>query len=173
MLIYVSRYLLSELSFSHSILAPVIACYCCPCCTPHKPEFCCDLCHPNHWQPPSDIDPYIRPVRCAPKYNPKAFTTNTQQQTLRSHLVDLRSSLADEVLPKGGFVSPQAVISTKLLDHIIGLAHEQKLRSLEALRQQILGWAFLDSHGLHIFELIQQFCPPPSSSPFTTVPLQR
>ena len=97
---------------------------------------------------------------------------NTQQQTLCSRLVDLCSSFSDEVLPKGGFVAPQAVMSTKLLDHIVGLAHKQKLRSLEALRQQILGWAFLDSHGLRIFELIQQFCPPPLSSPFTTVPLQ-
>ena len=98
---------------------------------------------------------------------------SAQEQSLHSALVELHGTLADEVLPKGSFVSPQALMSTKLLDHIVGLVHEQKLCSLEALCQQVSGWAFLDSHGSHIFSLIQQFCPPPSSSLFSTVPLQR
>lgn len=98
---------------------------------------------------------------------------NAQKQSLQSALVELHSTLADEVLPKGTFMSLKALMSTKSLNHIVGLAHEQKLCSLEALHQQILGWAFLDSHGLCILSLIQEFNPPSSSSLFTTVLLQQ
>jgi hypothetical protein len=72
------------------------------------------------------------------------------------------------------FLTPQALMSTKLVDHIIDLTHNQHLTTIEKLCNQI-SWCFLDTYGSRIMDLVHQFCPPPpppASPPFTTVPLQ-
>ena len=95
--------------------------------------------------------------------------SNTEKD-LRTALVDMRRKLANTRLGKCSFLAPQALMPTSLIDRIVGLAHERKLPTLEALRTQ-LTWAFLDSHGPEIISLVQQFCPQALPSLFTTAPL--
>lgn len=90
---------------------------------------------------------------------------------LHSGLVELHIQLAAETLSQGSFVAPQALLSKMLLDHIIDLAYNRKVSTLNSLHNQI-SWAFLDSHGQKIIDLICRFCPPSPSSLFTTAPLQ-
>lgn len=92
------------------------------------------------------------------------------EQDLRVALVAFRRELASEKLTTNSFLAPQALMSTKLLDRIVDLAHHHHIPTLDALREQIT-WAFLDSHGSKILQLAHQFCPLPLSSPFTTTPL--
>lgn len=86
-------------------------------------------------------------------------------------LIEFCTKLADETLSHESFLAPQILLSTKLLDCIIDLAHHHKILNFNSLRDQI-SWAFLDSHGSKIVDLVHKFFPPPSSSPFTTAPLQ-
>jgi hypothetical protein len=95
-----------------------------------------------------------------------------QEQGLHTALINMRTQLAAETLPRGCMLAPQALISTALLDHIVNLARNRKVLTLESLREQIT-WAFLDLHGAKIINLVRQFCPPISTSPFTMEPLQR
>lgn len=98
---------------------------------------------------------------------------SSREQDLHSALLEMCRALASETFPQGGFLGPQAIMSTALLNRIVSLAHYRKITSLETLREQV-SWAFLDSHGPKILGLIQQSCPPPmTSSLFTTAPLQR
>jgi hypothetical protein len=93
------------------------------------------------------------------------------ENRLRNALIELRTKLADETLSQGSFLAPQILLSTKLLDRIVDLAHHHKVLNVNSLRDQI-SWAFLDSHGSKIVDLVHKFFPLPSSSPFTTAPLQ-
>lgn len=95
-----------------------------------------------------------------------------QEQGLRGALVDMRTQLAKEYLPKGCMLAPQALLATAVLERIVNLAHDRKISTLEALRQQIT-WRFMDSHGTNILSLVNQYFPPIATSPFTTEPLQR
>lgn len=115
-------------------------------------------------------DAYQKPPRRAPKCNPKPYTASDEEMHLRSGLVELRDQLAVETLSRGSFIAPQALLSKKLLDRIVDLAHNRKVSTLDSLRDQI-SWAFLESHGQKVVDLIRKFCPP-SPSLFTTVPLQ-
>lgn len=97
---------------------------------------------------------------------------SSREQDLCSALLEMHRALASETFLQGGFLGPQAIMSTALLDRIVSLAHYHKIISLETLRKQV-SWVFLDSHGPKILGLIQQFCPPlMTSSLFTTAPLQ-
>jgi hypothetical protein len=113
----------------------------------------------------------MKPLRHTYKHDPKLYTMNAQEQSLHAALIDLCNQLADEILPKGSFLSLQTLFPTSLMDCILELAHDQKICTIKSLCDHI-SWAFLNSYGLKIFNLIQQFCPPLSSSPFTTAPLQ-
>jgi hypothetical protein len=92
---------------------------------------------------------------------------------LRNALIELRMNLAKETLSQGSFLAPQILLLTKLLDRIVDLAHHHKILNFNSLHDQI-SWAFLDSHGSKIVDLVHKFFPPPlaSLSPFTTAPLQ-
>lgn len=102
-------------------------------------------------------------------YRPKAFEMGLQDTALRAALVAMRSQLATEKLGRRSFLSPQSLMSTQLLDRIVGLAHEHRISTLPALQEQIT-WAHLESYGNKIISLVNQFHPTPS--PFTTQPLQ-
>lgn len=93
------------------------------------------------------------------------------ENRLREALIGLRSQLAEEMLSQGSFLAPQIVLSKTLLNRIVDLAHHRKITNMISLRDQI-SWAFLDSHGSKVVDLVHRFFPPPSSSPFTNTPLQ-
>lgn len=99
------------------------------------------------------------------------YTQGPVEVGLRAALVTLRLQLADDYINRNGFMTPQALMSTKLLDRIVDLAHYGKLSTLPNYHAQVT-WGFNDVYGPHIFALVQQFHPAPSSTPFTTEPLQ-
>jgi hypothetical protein len=104
---------------------------------------------------------------------PKPYERGPPERNLRAALITMRCELFTTTLPEGTFLTPQALMSTKLVDRIVDLAHNQHLTTIEKLRDQI-SWCFLDTYGSRIMDLVRQFCPPPppASSPLTTVPLQ-
>lgn len=92
---------------------------------------------------------------------------------LRNALVEFRRELVKEISPNTRFVTPQALLATELLDRIVDLAHHQRISTIDELRAQIT-WGFTNTHGHHVVNLAQQFCPPPVlSTPFTRDPLQQ
>jgi hypothetical protein len=163
-------YLIFHRNRSHTLAAPIVDRYCCVRCAPRPAEFCCDLCHPDHFKLPADLGPYKKTTRRVNQHKPKPFTMNASEQNLRAALIKMRHELADTYLPKGSFLTPQSLMPTMLLDRIVGLAHDQKIPTIEALRDQIT-WAFLSTHDSVIMQLVNHHLPPPLASPFTTAPL--
>ena len=150
--------------------APIIDRYCCVRCAPRRAEFCCDLCHPEHFTAHLNVSPYKKPPRRVNKCKTQLFAMSADEQNLRVALIQMRHELAAEHLSKHSFIAPQALMSTALLDRIVALAHERKLPTIDSLRDQI-PWAFLDSHGPRVMELVNTHIPAPLPSLFTTVPL--
>ena len=138
---------------------------------PSAPVFCCDLCHPTYTQFPLATNVRSKPLRRTQKHNPKVFTMGDNEMHFCDALIELRKQLAAERLGRGSFISPQTLLSKSFLDHIVALAHDRKISTLEALRDQIT-WGFVDSYGAQIIELVKEHYPPLLSSPFTTAPLQ-
>lgn len=153
--------------------APFVDKYCCERCAPRAVEACCDICHPAHFQfPPAALND--KPSKSTKKHMSKPYGRELPERNLRTALITMRRELFTTTLPEGTFLTPQSLMSTKLVDRIVDLAHDQYLTSVEKLRDQVV-WCFLDTHGSCIIDLVRQFCPPPpppTSSPFTTVPLQ-
>ena len=82
------------------------------------------------------------------------------------------TKLRAKIHPKGSFLTPQSLMSNKLLDHIVNLVHDQALKTTQHLHKQIT-WGFLDTHAIQVLELVHKFCP--SAKPaalFTNAPLQ-
>ena len=103
---------------------------------------------------------------------PKEYTRGPAEKSLCVTLVKFRHELASEILPDQSFITPQSLMSTTLLDRIVDLAHDQALKSAGDLNEQIT-WAFLDTHGTKIIDLIHQFCPPRVIPLFTSEPLRQ
>ena len=99
------------------------------------------------------------------------YTMGENEYCLCNALIELTTKLADENLSQGSFLASQILLSMKLLDHIVDLAHHHKILNFNSLRAQI-SWVFMDSHGSEIVDLVHKFFPLPSLSPFTTTPLQ-
>ena len=90
---------------------------------------------------------------------------------LRSALVRLCASLAEDLFLDDTFLTPQSLMSEELVDRIVDLAHNAKIKTASDLRAQV-SWSFLDTHGSKILELIQKSHPTSTiiaSSPFTNV----
>lgn len=131
---------------------------------------CCDICDPDIFTiPPAEA--YTKPSRAKPKFTVIPYERSSEERGLRSALVTFRRELFKEVLAPGMMLTPQALMSTDLLDRIVDLAHYHKINTLDDLRQQI-SWTFTDSHGPKILRLITQHLPSIQSSPFVSTPLQ-
>ena len=77
-----------------------------------------------------------------------------------------------KILLEGSFSTPQSLMSNKLLDCIVDLAHDQALKTTQHLHEQIT-WGSLDMHAVQVLELAHKFCP--SAKPatlFMNTPLQ-
>jgi len=83
----------------------------------------------------------------------------------------MRHELAADIFGPHTFLTPQCIMSTKLLDRIVDLAHNQKITNITTLREQVT-WGYLDTHSTVILQLVKQFCPPTDPSPFTIALLQ-
>ena len=149
---------------------PLINQFCCECCRVHVPEVCCDICHPDHYKVPV-AEPSDKATRSKNKHKPKPYTRGPPEMSLRTALVDMRRELAADIFGPHTFLTPQCIMSTKLLDHIVDLAHNQKITNITTLRKQVT-WGYLDTHSTVILQLVKQFCPPTDPSPFTIAPLQ-
>ena len=178
-----TSYLRLSRTMPHAFLpsVPVIEKFCCERCRVHFPEVCCDICHPDHYKMPV-VEPSTKATRLKNKLNPKPYTRGPPEMSLRAALIDMRCELAAEIFGPHSFLTPQCIMSTKLLDRVVDLAHYQKITNITSLHEQVT-WGYLDTHGTIILRLINQFYPPPTnpsplnplslnSSPFTTAPLQ-
>jgi hypothetical protein len=155
----------------HSPTPAAIDSYCCERCVSQTAEFCCDICHPVHFTFPA-TEPNDKPPRAIRKYMPKEYVRGPTEKALRVALVSFRCELAAEILPEQSFITPQSLMSNTLVDRIVDLAHYQVLKTTADLRDQVT-WAFLDTHGTKVVNLVHQFCPPRIIPLFTTAPLQR
>ena len=151
---------------------PVINRHCCERCAPRAVVFCCDICHPDHFIFPI-VEASDKPPKAIRKLMPKTYERGSAEKNLHSALQQLRRELAAEILPEGSFLTPQSLMSNKLLDRIVDLAHDQALKTTQHLREQIT-WGFLDTHAVQVLELAHKFCPPAKPAAlFTNAPLQR
>ena len=104
---------------------------------------------------------------------PKPYERGPAERSLYNALVIARHVMAKETFPEGSFLTPQAFMSTILLERIVNLAHYQLIKTTDHLHEQIV-WGYLDTYATRILGLIQLYCPPSTvASPFTTAPLQR
>jgi hypothetical protein len=103
---------------------------------------------------------------------PKPYERGPAEKSLYDALIIARREMAKETFPEGSFLTPQAFMSTILLDRIVNLAHYQLIKTTTHLHDQII-WGYLDTYATRILGLIQLHCPPSTTaSPFTTAPLQ-
>jgi hypothetical protein len=103
---------------------------------------------------------------------PKPYERGQAEKSLYNALIIARHEMAKETFPDGSFLTPQAFMSTILLDRIVNLAHYQLIRTTTHLHDQIV-WGYLDTYAARILGLIQLHCPPSTLAlPFTTTPLQ-
>jgi len=146
---------------------PLIDRFCCERCRVHVPEVCCNICHPDHYKVPV-AEPSDKATRSKNKHNLKPYAQGPPEMSLRTALVDMCRELAADIFGPHTFLTPQCIMSTKLLDRIVDLAHNTNITTL---REQVT-WGYLDTHGTVILQLVKQFCPPTDPSPFTIAPLQ-
>lgn len=107
------------------------------------------------------------------KTMPKPYERGPAEKSLHDALIVTHREMARETFPEGSFITPQAFMSTVLLNRIVNLAHYQLIKTAAHLHDQIV-WGYLDMYSTRILGLIQLHCPPPTmASPFTTAPLQR
>ena len=104
---------------------------------------------------------------------PKPYERGPADNDLYNALITARRVMAKQTFPEGSFLTPQAFMSTILLNRIVNLAHYQLIKTTAHLHDQIV-WGYLDTYATRILALIQLHCPPSTiASPFTTAPLQR
>ena len=104
---------------------------------------------------------------------PKPYEQGPVEKSLHDALIITHREMAKETFPEGSFITPQAFMSTILLNRIVDLAHYQLIKTAAHLHDQIV-WGYLDTYLTCILGLIQLHCPLPTmASPFTTAPLQR
>ena len=116
-------------------------------------------------------EPSDKATRSKNKHNLKPYTRGPPEMSLQTALVDMCRELASDIFGPNTFLTPQCIMSAKLLDRV-DLAHHQKITNITTLREQVT-WGYLDTHGAVILQLVNRFCPPPTNpSPFTTAPLQ-
>src|ERR1700683_2058703 len=72
---------------------PLINHFCCERCRVRLPEFCCDICHPNHYKHPF-AEPSDKAPRAKNRHNPKPYTRGPPEMSLHAALVDMRQTLA-------------------------------------------------------------------------------
>jgi hypothetical protein len=104
---------------------------------------------------------------------PKPYKRGPVEKSLYYVLIIACCEMVKETFPEGSFLTPQAFMSTPLLNRIVNLAHYQLIKTTTHLHDQII-WGYLDTHATRILDLIQLHCPPSTMAlPFTTAPLQR
>lgn len=125
---------------------PVISCYCCKCCITCTAEFCCDIGHPGYFTFPHAA-PNDKPIHVTKWHMPKECARGPAEKSLHVAIVNLQCNVASEILPDQSFITPQSLMSTTLLDHIVDLVHNQALKFGGNLNKQIT-WAFLNTYGM-------------------------
>jgi hypothetical protein len=100
---------------------------------------------------------------------PKLYSQGAAKKSLCMALISLHCDLEkDEVL----MLTAKSFMSDTILDRIVDLAHNQLIKTIASLHEQIT-WGYLFTCTARILELITQHCPPPvASSPFAIAPLQ-
>jgi len=85
----------------------------------------------------------------------------SKEQDLRAGLIEWRNvKMVEEDLDGDTFFGPQLIMSNKILDRIIDLAHYAKLTTPASILEQT-GWCYSLDYGSQIIELIQAYFPPP------------
>lgn len=146
--------------------------YCCDRCAPHPIIHCCDICNPTYFIFPTNKLSH-KPKHIKKLHMAKECIQGPAEKALCASPVDMCHTLAINLLRDGSFLLPQSLMTNSLVDHIVDLAHDCVLKTVDDLHQQIT-WVCLDTHGQVILDLFHCFCPlpfTPSASPFTTAPL--
>lgn len=154
-----------------SFVVPFTTTFCCSHCGPRLTLHCCDICDPNYFVFPTQELSGKRPS-IPHRTMPKTYKRGPAEKSLHDALIIARHEMAKETFPEGSFITPQAFMSTNLLNRIVDLAHYQLIKTTTQLHDQIV-WGYLDTYSTRILDLIQLHCPSLIMAlPFTTAPLQ-
>ncbi|SJL13552.1 uncharacterized protein ARMOST_16996 [Armillaria ostoyae] len=85
--------------------------------------------------------------------HPRGDERGVAEERLREELVVMRRDLFKEKIPGRSLLSPQALMPTTLLEHIVDLVHYGQLSTLDDVQRE-LTWAHADTWGPRILELI-------------------
>jgi hypothetical protein len=153
------------------VAVPFTTTFCCSRCGPRVTLHFCDICDPHYFIFPTHKLSGKHPSALR-KTMPKPYKRGPVEKSLYDALIIACRKMAKETFSEGSFLTPQAFMSTILLDRIVNLAHYQLIKTTTHLHDQIV-WGYLDTYATCILGLIQLHCPPSTmASPFTTAPLQ-
>lgn len=101
------------------------------------------------------------------------FEMSAQEEELRRALFRWRDEVAKTQYLEYEQYGGDILLHHLVIDRIVGLAHEKKIRTVEELRTQT-GWCFAPRYGAVVLEIIHKHCPPVTvSALFTNAPLSR
>ena len=150
---------------AHSESAESVGIMCCERCSVKVSRLCCDVCDDSE-SLCSVIQPVQKEVmkRAKRKYKVPNYIMGDPEHHLRRRLEEWRElQLVEEDLATDDFFGPQVIMSNSILTRIVGLAHTNKITSVESLLSQT-DWVYSKSYGPKILEIIQATIPLPSTA---------
>lgn len=145
---------------------------CCARCSIKLSRYCCDICNPAALQSRLFPSLPLPSTRAKHKFTIKPYEMTTRGHDLHQELLHWRDfKVLEEDLDGDNFFGPQIIMSNKILDRIIDLAHYSKIISTTALFEQT-HWCYADLYGPEILKIIKTCIPlpcPPSPKPVASV----
>ncbi|KAG1894466.1 P-loop containing nucleoside triphosphate hydrolase protein [Suillus fuscotomentosus] len=128
-------------------------------------HICCDVC--NKMELHSRLFPLqqITSTRAKPKYKIKPYKMTDTECRLQQELIKWRDSkIIEEDLDADDFFGPQMIMSNKILNCIVDLAHYHKILSTTSLFEQT-SWCYSSEYGQSVLDIILTCIPLPIVQP--------
>lgn len=134
---------------------------------------CCDLCKPDEVDSflPIRQDTAASKTRRKNKIKLDKFALSEAEESLKNALFRWRKERAQELYDELDYYGEDIFIHHRIIGEIVALAHKNKLKDVQALKDQTR-WDLADEYGHEIIELVTIHCPPPTAPPlFASTPL--
>ncbi|KAG2114391.1 hypothetical protein DEU56DRAFT_933873 [Suillus clintonianus] len=107
----------------------------------------------------------ITSTRTKPKYKIKPYEMTDAERRLQQELIKWRDSkIIEEDLDADDFFGPQMIMSNKILNRIVDLAHYHKILSTTSLFEQT-SWCYSSEYGQSVLDIILTCIPLPIVQP--------
>lgn len=153
-------------SFTGNYLPVTDLPYCCKCCHPKTPWLRCDLCKLDEIDNliPQHQDTASSKPRRKNKIKLDKFTLSKSEESLKKVLFKWHGEKARELYSELDYYGEDIFIHHWIIGKIITLAHKNKLKDVQALRDQT-HWDLAEEYSHEIIELVTIHCPLPAVLP--------